>query len=165
MTPDALRAVLPVFGLAADVPLRLLNRSENETWMAGVDRLVLRVHRRGYHSQTEIMSEIAWLRALHDVPGLRCVRAVANVDGADVATVDGYFVTAFTPIAGREVGLQDDLVHWFGELGAVSRRLHDHARAWQRPAGFTRKRWDCETILGANPHWGDWRSAPGVDAS
>jgi Ser/Thr protein kinase RdoA (MazF antagonist) len=164
MTPDALHDVLPLYGLDRHTPLRMINRSENETWMAGDGALILRVHRQGYHTGAEIASELAWLRALQAEPGLRCVCPVAGLDGQDLQQAHGHQITAFTPIAGREVTEHDDLVHWFAELGRISAALHRHARGWTRPAGFVRKRWDTYTILGPAPHWGDWRAATGLDA-
>ena len=162
MTPEALRDVLPRYGLDRDAPLVLINRSENETWMAGDAALILRVHRQGYHTGAEIASELAWLQALQ---GLRCVRPVAARDGGLLQMLAGHHIAAFQPIAGREVTESDDLVHWFGELGRISAALHAQARSWLRPAGFVRKRWDTQTILGAVPHWGDWRAAVGLDAT
>jgi Ser/Thr protein kinase RdoA (MazF antagonist) len=161
MTPDDLRALLPRYGIAFDTPIRLLNRSENDTYSAG-DVLILRVHRDGYHLPDEIESELTWLTALQSVQGLRCVRPVADDTGTMMQTIAGRSVVAFTPIAGREIAQADDLIHWFTALGEISARLHIHARTWQRPAGFTRKRWDCDTILGDRPHWGHWRNASGL---
>uniref|UniRef100_UPI00286B31A4 phosphotransferase enzyme family protein n=1 Tax=Tabrizicola sp. TaxID=2005166 RepID=UPI00286B31A4 len=164
MTPDLLRPLLQRFGLPEDAPLVLLNRSENATWMAG-DALVLRVHRQGYHSRAEIASELAWLAALQDQPGLRCVRPVADGSGALIQTVAGHHIVGFAPIAASELQATDDLAAWFGPLGEISARLHAHARGWALPAGFTRKRWDVHTILGPTPHWGHWRDAQGLDAA
>jgi Ser/Thr protein kinase RdoA (MazF antagonist) len=159
---DLLARALPVYGLAPDTPLTLLNRSENETWRA--DNLVLRLHRTGYHAKSEIASELAWLAALQDLPGLRVVRPVVGRQGP-VTEIDGRCITAFAPIAGKELQPGDDLVVWFAQLGEVTARLHLHARSWTAPPGFTRKRWDIDTILGPRPHWGDWRQAPGLDAT
>jgi Ser/Thr protein kinase RdoA (MazF antagonist) len=156
-----LEPLLPCYGLAPDTRIRLLNRSENATYIAG-DALILRVHRQGYHTDPEIASELAWLTALQSIPGLRCVQPVAAVDGTLLQHKGGHTIVAFAPIAGREVAEADDLPHWFAHLGDISARLHAHARAWQPPAGFTRKRWDCDTILGDAPHWGHWRDAPGL---
>jgi Ser/Thr protein kinase RdoA (MazF antagonist) len=158
-----LDALLPRYGLPAETPLRLLNRSENATWIAG-DALILRVHRQGYHTDAEIASELAWLTALQSVPTLRCVKPVADSTGALLQHAGGHTIVAFAPIVGREVAATDDLPHWFGHLGQISARLHIHARGWNRPAGFARKRWDCETILGERPHWGRWHDAPGLTA-
>jgi Ser/Thr protein kinase RdoA (MazF antagonist) len=158
---EIIARALPLYGLAPDTPLSLLNRSENETWTAG--DLVLRLHRQGYHTKPEIASELAWLAALQDLPGLRTVAPVAGRDGP-VTEIDGRFIVGFAPIAGQELRPGDDLARWFAPLGAATARLHRHARGWTPPAGFTRKRWDVETILGPRPHWGDWRQAPGLDA-
>jgi Ser/Thr protein kinase RdoA (MazF antagonist) len=159
---DLLARALPVYGLSPDTPLTLLNRSENETWRAG--DLVLRLHRPGYHTKPEIASELAWLSDLQDLPGLRVVRPVAGGQGP-VTEIDGRFISGFASIAGKELQPDDDLAAWFAPLGEVTARLHLHARAWAPPLGFARKRWDVETILGPRPHWGDWRQAPGLDAT
>jgi len=152
---------LPFYGLPPDTPLTLLTRSENETWRAG--NLILRLHRQGYHTRAEIASELDWLTALQDLPGLRAVRPVAGRHGL-VSVIEGRFIVGFTPIAGQELQPGDDLSRWFAPLGEITARLHLQSRGWVLPRGFTRKRWDAETILGPRPHWGDWRLAPGLDA-
>jgi Ser/Thr protein kinase RdoA (MazF antagonist) len=159
-TPDLVARALPLYGLARDTPVALLNRSENETWRAG--HLILRLHRPGYHTKPEIASELAWLAALQDLPGLRAVTPVAGRAGP-VTEIDGRFIAAFAPIDGQELRPGDDLARWFAPLGELTARLHRHARGWTPPPGFTRKRWDVATILGTRPHWGDWRQAPGLD--
>jgi len=161
MTADLIRAVLPCYGLPADTPLTLLNRSENETWAAG-DTLILRLHRQGYHTKAEIMSELAWLTALQGTPGLRMVRPVADPQGGLVTETAGRCLVAFAPIAAQELLVTDDLPRWFAPLGQITARLHAQSRSWTPPHGFTRKRWDANTILGPAPHWGDWRAAPGL---
>jgi Ser/Thr protein kinase RdoA (MazF antagonist) len=158
--PDLIARALPLYGLAGDTRVTLLNRSENETWRAG--HLILRLHRPGYHTKPEIVSELAWLEALQDLPGLRAVAPVAGRAGP-VTEIDGRFIAAFAPIDGQELRPGDDLARWFAPLGEVTARLHRHARGWTPPPGFTRKRWDVATILGSRPHWGDWRRAPGLD--
>jgi Ser/Thr protein kinase RdoA (MazF antagonist) len=163
MTAELLRPLLPRYGLAPDAALRLLNLSENATWMAGGDELVLRLHRPGYHTRAEILSELDWLRALDGLPGLRSVRPVPDRTGEWVQTAGGRHVVGFRPIAGRELQPGDALGDWFGPLGEISARLHLHARGWPRPPGFVRKRWDGETILGPRPHWGKWQDATGLD--
>jgi Ser/Thr protein kinase RdoA (MazF antagonist) len=156
-----LEPLLPRYGLPADTPIRLINRSENTTHSAG-DALILRVHRQGYHTDPEIASELAWLTALQSVPGLRCVTPVPDTTGTLLQHAVDHTIVAFAPINGREITATDDLPHWFAHLGEISARLHAHAREWTPPAGFTRKRWDCDTILGETPHWGRWQDAPGL---
>ena len=116
MTTDLLTRVLPLYGLPADTPLTLLNRSENETWRAG--DLILRLHRQGYHTRAEIASELDWLTALQDLPGLRAVRPVAGQEGM-VTQIDGRFVVGFARIAGQELQPGDDLSRWFAPLGEI----------------------------------------------
>mgnify|MGYP001208042731 CR=1 FL=1 len=157
---DLIRKALPVYGLPEDTPLSLLNRSENETWRAG--NLILRLHRQGYHSKPEIASELAWLTALQDLPGLNAVKPIPGAQG-HVTQVGNRFLVAFAPIAGQELHPGDDLARWFAPLGEITARLHLHARHWTPPEGFTRKRWDVQTILGPQPHWGHWRQAQRLD--
>ena len=161
MTADLLRRALPCYGLPDDTPLTLLIRSENETWRAG--DIILRLHRQNYHTGAEIASELAWLTALQQVSGLRTARPLATTTGALVTDIAGRHVVAFAPIAAQELQLTDDLPRWFAPLGQITARLHAHARGWNPPPGFARKRWDIQTILGPKPHWGDWRNAPGLD--
>lgn len=158
---DIIRRALPAYGLPEDTPLTLLNRSENETWRAG--NLILRLHRQGYHTKPEIASELAWLTALQGLPGLHTVRPIPGVQGL-VTELDDRFVVAFARIEGQELQPGDDLSRWFAPLGEITARLHLQARQWALPHGFTRKRWDVETILGAYPHWGHWKQAKGLDA-
>ena len=157
---DLIARALPAYGLPPDTPLTLLNRSENETWLAGP--LVLRLHRQGYHRPEEIASELAWLTALQDLPGLRCVRPIPGAQGL-VTEVAGRFLVAFAAIRGQELQPGDDLARWFAPLGEITARLHLQSRQWIPPKGFSRKSWDVETILGDTPHWGHWRQAQGLD--
>ncbi|HEY3764561.1 MAG TPA: phosphotransferase, partial [Gaiellales bacterium] len=50
-------------------------------------------------------------------------------------------------------------------LGAVSARMHGHARRWAPPSGFERFRWDYATTLGADGHWGRWQDGLGMGAA
>ena len=157
---DLIARALPAYGLPPDTPLTLLNRSENETWRA--ENLIFRLHRQGYHTKPEIASELAWLTALQDLPGLNAVKPIHGAQGL-VTEVDSRFIVAFARIEGQELQPGDDLARWFAPLGEITARLHLHARQWTPPSGFTRKRWNVETILGPRPHWGHWRQAQGLD--
>ena len=159
---DLIRRALPAYGLPEDTPLTLLNRSENETWRAG--DLILRLHRQGYHTKPEIASELAWLAALQDLPGLNAVTPIRGAQGL-VTQVDHRYLVAFAPISGQELHPGEDLARWFAPLGEITARLHLQSRQWTRPGAFTRKRWDVETILGPQPHWGHWRQAQGLNAT
>lgn len=165
-----LKGRLEEWGFSPDATLRLINISENATFLAeeGDRRLALRAYRHGYHTAEEIRSELAWIAALR-AEGL--VATPAPMPGADGALLreiahEGAVLrlAAFAFIPGRSPAPHEDLTGWFHELGAISARLHAHARGWARPAGFTRKSWTVETMLGRDGHWGDWRHALGLDA-
>ena len=66
----AVRDALPAWSLPPATRVDLLNISENVTFALhdrqNDRRLVLRVHRPGYHSEAEIRSELAWITALRE---------------------------------------------------------------------------------------------------
>ncbi len=166
---SALAAKLSDWAFSPAARLTLLNISENATYLAeeGGRQLILRVHRPGYHEPQEVLGELAWIAALR-AEGV--VDTPAPVPGADGRLLHGLMhdgtermVAAFDFVPGRSPEPHEDLVDWFRELGAVTARLHAHARRWARPAGFTRKSWTVETILGRLGHWGDWRQGLGLD--
>ena len=160
------RAALGSYGRPAESTVRLLSLSENATYLVDDgEQMVLRVHRPGYHSPAAIRSELAWMRALRTetpvvTPELICAR-----DGSDVVAVevdgDVLFVDAVSFVPGCTAEEDPDSVG-FDELGRLTAIMHEHARNWSAPSGFTRFRWDLETILGPEARWGNWRLAPGL---
>ena len=174
----ALRTSLGAWGLTRDARLALLSISENTVFLAeeAGRRLVLRVHRPGYHCLEEIASELAWVAALCEARVLETPAPVRGTDGRLLRTLrlDGveHVVVAFQHVPGSSPEPQEDLSGWFARLGVVSARLHAHARGWRPPAPFLRKHWTVETMLGAHGHaqghapghWGDWRHALGLSA-
>lgn len=168
----ALAAALPRWGLDAGVRLERLSVSENANFLArdtAQGDLVIRVHRPGYHDHDEIASELAWLAALARDRVVPAPRPVPFRDGSFIAQVSDedtpHHVVMFRYLPGAEPVPGDDLAGWFERLGAMTARLHAHSRAWARPAGFRRKVWTFETMLGDRPLWGDWRQGLGLDAA
>ncbi|AQT81635.1 aminoglycoside phosphotransferase [Mycolicibacterium litorale] len=160
------RAALPAYGRPAETSLRLLSLSENATYLVDDDDpIVLRVHRPGYHSLEAIRSELAWMRALRTETSVATPELLAARDGTDVvvAEVDGdvLHVDAVTFVAGCTAEENPDVVG-FDELGRLTAIMHRHARQWSFPDGFTRFRWDLDSILGPRARWGNWRLAPGL---
>jgi Ser/Thr protein kinase RdoA (MazF antagonist) len=163
---DALRC----HGLGPDAALTLLGISENATY--AVDdpstggRSALRLHRPGYHTRAAIESELAWVRALRADDVVATPEVLAARDGALVVTgrhPDGErrHAVRFAWCAGTHPA-GDRLAEDFRDLGAVTARLHEHARTWRRPPGFTRFRWDRATSIGPRGHWGSWRDGMAV---
>jgi len=165
-----LRATLPKWGLSETAPVSLLTISENATYVVEDEennrRLVLRVHRPAYHTEAEILSELAWIATLREAGVVETPRPVPAVDGMLLCSFpDGdthRYVVAFEHMSGKEPDPSDDLVRWYGRLGEMNARLHRHSRDWQRPPNFVRKVWNFDTIIGKDAYWGDWRKGLGL---
>jgi Ser/Thr protein kinase RdoA (MazF antagonist) len=163
------------WGLEPGSVIRLLNVSENATFaltdVAESRELVLRVHRVGYCSAAEIRSELAWINALRRERIIETAAPVAGIDGELVQSLQSTsgqptrYAVAFARLPGREPDASEDIGHWFERLGELSARMHGHARQWQPPPGFSRKRWDLEAMVGPHGYWGSWRDAIGLTAS
>lgn len=168
---DGLTELLPVWGVGVDAGLKLLTISENATFRVsdpGGRDLIVRVHRPDYHSEAEILSELAWTEALRRDGVVVTPEAIPSADGRLLQSFsDGdtqRFAVAFEFMSGREPDAESDLVKWYGVLGEINARLHAHSRGWVRPEGFARKVWDFDHILGRSAWWGDWRAALGLTA-
>ena len=175
LEPVARRA-LAEYGVPADATLTLLNVSENATYAvddpASGERTVLRVHRRGYHDGPAIESELAWLDALREEAGVRTPHVLPTPDGrrllamAEDGSPDPRHVVRFEWLPGSEPTPADEgLPASFELLGALTARMHDHARRWQRPDGFRRFAWDYDGAFGAAARWGRWQDGIAVGAA
>lgn len=160
--------VLPRYGFGPDCTLRMINLSENATFLVedGERSAILRVHRVGYHSRPDIESELSWLAALREESEVATSEVVPTSGGEWVATVevDGEerHAVLFHVVPGIEpddvaLGTTD-----FETLGAITARMHLHARSWKPPHGFHRFSWDWEHSLGDRPRWGRWQDGIGV---
>jgi Ser/Thr protein kinase RdoA (MazF antagonist) len=163
---DALRA----YGIGLAAELTLLNISENATYRIDDPerglRTVLRVNRPGYHTKAAIESELAWVRALREGKVVQTPEVLRALDGSEISAgrhADGEqrHAVMFEWLPGTEPA-EDRLVEDFVELGAITARLHVHARQWTRPAGFTRLTWDYERSVGPAGNWGQWQHGLGV---
>jgi Ser/Thr protein kinase RdoA (MazF antagonist) len=152
-----------------DATVTLLNVSENATYRLDSRdgrRIVLRVHRTGYHTREAIHSELTWVRSLREEGIVSTPPVVLTPDGRDIITVvhpegEERFVVGFEWMEGVHPP-ENRLVDDFAQLGAITARLHGHGKSWQPPAGFTRFTWDYDTALGSHGHWGRWQDGLGV---
>ncbi|MET0745108.1 MAG: phosphotransferase, partial [Microvirga sp.] len=174
---DPLREVLAAYGLSREATVTLLNESENITFRVesrdvadhGLGTpLILRVYRPGTHDAAAIRSELAWMEAVRKDAGIITPEVVRARDGETLRTFqDGLreeprHAAMFTFLSGREPS-ERDLAGTIERLGAIAARLHGHARAWRRPAGFTRPTWDFDAMIGRDrPIWGRWQDGLGL---
>ncbi|WP_250289587.1 phosphotransferase [Frankia sp. CiP1_Cm_nod1] len=170
--------VAPVVGL--------LGVSENITYqvddLAGGCRWALRLYRPGYHPPEEIVSELAWIQALRHDGVIRTPRVVPSRDGELVTAIahdppvpgarsagsgGPRYAALFEWVRGSSPHPSDaaGLLRGFGALGEITARLHQHARAWQPPAGFTRFAWTWRTTLGSEGRWGRWQDGIRIAAN
>jgi Ser/Thr protein kinase RdoA (MazF antagonist) len=167
-------AAIASYDLDPASSVRLINVSEN--WTYRVEEpdgraFALRVHRPTYHTAAEIASELDWIDALREDGVVETAHAVAGRGGSRVCQVrtdelGERNVVLFEWLDGEMPDADaHDLMPGFRTLGAVSARMHGHARGWTPPAGFERFRWDYDTTLGASGHWGRWQDGLGMGRS
>jgi Ser/Thr protein kinase RdoA (MazF antagonist) len=161
------------WGLSSQTAISLLNLSENATFALsdpqGPQDLVLRVHRVGYSSAEEIRSELAWMNALRRDGVIDTASPLPGGNGELVQILTSpsgrpsRHAVAFERLPGNEPEAGADAPRWFERLGELTAKLHLHARSWMLPAGFRRKRWDVDAMVGDKGYWGSWRDAVGLD--
>ena len=157
--------------IPAGATTRLINVAENHTYLVEADggfRSVLRVHRAGYHSRMEILSELDWLKALAESGTVDVPAIIAGRNGSDVQTVEGLGnrecrnLVMFAFVDGTHPDERGELSDEFRNLGRIAAKTHIHSRNWRRPDGFLRPAWDINAVFGPRSRWGNWRNAPNV---
>jgi Ser/Thr protein kinase RdoA (MazF antagonist) len=169
------RIALPHWGFSEDSELRLLNLSENATFAvtapAARSPTILRVGRPDYSSVPEVESELAWIEALAADGMVRTAPVLRTIDGSSVVELATAELprprpcVAFGFVPGQEAPEDGDLDTPLRGLGRLAARMHGHARTWQLPAGFQRRRWDHETMIGERGIWGRWQDGVGVGST
>jgi len=137
----------------------------------------LRIHRAGYHTLAELVSEVQWTDALNTA-GIEVPNPIMTRNGDGYATVpvpgsnDTRYVGVIEWLDGaplvRVLEQENDAEsrkHYFGQLGRVTARMHNQASAWQLPDGFERIAWDAEGFMGDTPHWGPFWDHAGLAAA
>ncbi len=140
---------------------------ENAVYRCSCDEgdFALRLHRKGYRDDGELISELAYMAAIAD-GGVSVPQPVKSGDGRLVEHVDGIQVSVLTWLGGAPLGQTGmplniaDRTGTFYRFGRLIARMHDIADGWQRPSGFTRQRWDVDGLLGEAPQWGRFWDNP-----
>jgi len=150
---------LTLVTVSENVTFRLTDGRTGEDW-------VLRLHRPGYHSETELEAERVWTSALREA-GLAAPEPLFARDGrafvpqAVAGTGEMRLVGVTRWIEGEVL---DDFLElpdraserplWFHRLGALVARTHLQSEAWTPPPGFARTRLDADGLMGPAPRWG-----------
>jgi Ser/Thr protein kinase RdoA (MazF antagonist) len=130
-------------------------------------RVVLRVHRLGYHSDEALRSELTWMSALGEsgleVPQPVPSRAGKSFERVTVDDVPGpRQVDVFEWIEGRQLGCVEQgltsdpawIAQTYGIVGELMARMHNQSCSWEPPADFQRHSWCDEGLTGETPLWG-----------
>jgi Ser/Thr protein kinase RdoA (MazF antagonist) len=156
-------AALSRWGLAGS-KLELLKHRENTVFRIetpGGELYVMRVHRAGYHSDRELISELQWLEAVR-AAGVPTTEACRTLDDALFATVataevpEGRQCDVLAWVSGEPIGSIEQGVAFeegtlrrvYRRVGELTARIHTHGASWPRPAGFTRHAWNEDGFFG-----------------
>jgi Ser/Thr protein kinase RdoA (MazF antagonist) len=144
--------------------LELLKHRENtvmKVTTAAGERYAMRIHRIGYRSDAELLSELQWLDSLRAV-GIPTTEPRPARGGAlfvAVSTADlpeGRQVDLLEWVPGRAIGSVEEGVDFDGDTlvgvyrvaGELAARIHNHGESWSSPPGFTRLHWDEQGFFG-----------------
>lgn len=161
-------AALPLWGLQG-AKVELIKQRENAVFSISSNsgfKAVMRIHRAGYHTDTELLSELQWMEALNDfgvrtpaiiptqkgelfktvsvpqIPEPRQIDLLAWIDGAPVGTIEDGFNDL-------EQACQN-----YKRIGGLIAKMHIFSGQWTEPQQFTRHSWDSDGLLGESPWWG-----------
>lgn len=164
------QSALPSWGIARDANLRLLKHRENAVFAVDIDGKpthVLRVHRRGYHTDAALRSELLWMTALNDhgIPTPRVIptrqgdflTCVAAADGAGQFQCDLLSWVAGVPlgnIESKSFGKEEFIERAYEQVGRLAAQVHLHSEQWRPDEPVYRHSWDEEGCLGAGAVWG-----------
>lgn len=130
-------------------------------------KVVLRVHRQGYHSDAALRSECEWMDAL-DREGIRVPRVVRSRRGLSFEVIgaatdaEGHRVDVIEWIGGQQLGSLEagvdgghaEISRKYRIVGETMARMHNQASRWRPGRGFVRHSWCEEGLVGERPLWG-----------
>jgi Ser/Thr protein kinase RdoA (MazF antagonist) len=162
-----------------DCDLHLIKYRENAVFRVDFNdiRRALRLHRYGYHSDAELLSELQWMQALDDV-GITVPTIVPAASGELFVThaaddLPGNIqIDLFEWIDGEQLGSVEEgiadeasVAATYRIIGELAAKVHNQAVSWQLPPGFARHAWDAEGLAGEQPFWGRFWEIAAASAS
>lgn len=163
------------FSVLTSSAIQLLNYSENATYLATneekQEKYILRVCRPNYHTKSEIESEMAWIKSIHESSPIEVSLPIVGDNGEYIQQVkleddpQEYCCSLFTFLKGEapDENKESELIRQFENLGEITAQLHEHSiKNHQTFSSFKRLTWDYETILGENPKWARWQDGLGM---
>jgi len=158
---------LPLYGMDENAPIKMLNHSENTTFLvspSGKPSTILRINRPGYHTEKILEGEISWIKALLEKNAVGTASPIPGLDGKYIQQIshEDYIqdlnCAMFDFLSGKAPEENEaSLVIEFEKLGEVTARLHAHTKSWHKSSALHRPHWDFEHMMGNSPRWGRWQ--------
>jgi len=151
-------------------PPHLLSHRENAVFEVALPagRAALRLHRPGYRTDSQIRSELDWIRDLAS-RGFPAPEPVAMPGGDELLTLgDGHRASVISWMEGTPVGSGTDRLTEVDletcyKVGTLLGRLH-LTTVEIGPNRFDRPSWDIDGLTGPNPLWGRYWEMQGLSA-
>ncbi|USD67300.1 aminotransferase class III-fold pyridoxal phosphate-dependent enzyme [Vibrio sp. SCSIO 43136] len=159
------------WGLEPSTEIRLIKHRENAVFkiFSRQGTYAMRIHRFGYHTDQELLSELHWIHAIPNgelftadvLPTLNgeLFLNLALEVGMQPLQIDLLEWADGAPIATIEDGCDDIelLESTYHQVGRLMAMTHNHAEEWTPPADFERHSWDEQGIFGPNSLWGNYQ--------
>lgn len=174
------RLTLPIYDLDDDAHVHFVKYRENHVFRVDTPdgrSYAVRLHRPGYRTDEEILTELVYLDALGragvPVPEVvrdregRLMSTVATKRLRRVVSIQHWIPDAlpFGDIDDALSGRHDPPSEAFREIGALIGRLHAAADEIGLPEGFRRAAWDADGLAGERPLWGAAHALGGLSRS
>lgn len=167
---------LSYWGLGPDTKITLLAERENRVYrldridVVGETPTILRVHRQGYRSDSEVVSELKWITHLAK-SGLTVPSAIPTMNQSLFINIDGYQINRLSWLAGIPMGKSNqplqlkDRADTFHRIGETMAWMHQISDQWELPKNFVRQHWNHDGFLGELPLWGRFWENPQLSES
>lgn len=165
-------SALSYYGWQDKDEAKLIVLSENATYMvknkeSGKNDGVLRIGRPGYHTLSELNSEMKWLKQINEYTPLVVANPIKGLNGEFIQNVKGSdgeiyncVITEFLAGSSPDENNEEQMVKQFKYLGETTAYLHRQTEIWNGTSKIDRYEWNFDNVIGKTPKWGDWRSFP-----
>lgn len=166
------KSALEYYGWQDKDEAKLIVLSENATYMVknketGNNDGVLRIGRPGYHTLSELNSEMKWLKQINEYTPLIVAAPMKGLNGEYIQNVKGpdgevynCVITEFLKGSSPDENDEEQMVKQFKYLGETTAYLHRQTEIWNGTSKIDRFEWSFDNVIGKTPKWGDWRAFP-----
>lgn len=131
--------------------------------------VVFRVHRPGYHSREELISEMRWMEEIASDTDVCLPKVFHGKDGKELQQLsapDGrkWNCSVVSFLEGRLMGeiSGEELSDAIRQIGGITARLHLQAIGRNKEIKLDRPSWDIHNFFDRDGIWGSWRDYPGL---